>query len=108
MPIKNLLKASLAGVALLALSFTGASAAPSIPCGTAKLIVPWGAGGGTDVIFKQMVDKVNKNLSAIEQIRRFILIDHEFTIENNMMTPSMKVRRFKVKDKYKESLENLY
>ena len=45
MPIKNLLKASLAGAALLALSFTGASAAPSIPCGTAKLIVPWGAGG---------------------------------------------------------------
>ena len=38
MPIKNLLKASLAGAALLALSFTGASAAPSIPCGTAKLI----------------------------------------------------------------------
>ena len=51
MLIKNLFKASLAGAALLALSFTGASAAPSIPCGTAKLIVPWGAGGGTDVIF---------------------------------------------------------
>ena len=32
----------------------------SIPCSTAKLIVPWGAGGGTDVIFRQMVDKVNK------------------------------------------------
>ena len=61
MPIKKLFKASLAGAALLALSFTGASAAPSIPCGTAKLIVPWGAGGGTDVIFRQMVEKVNKS-----------------------------------------------
>ena len=30
----------------------------SLPCGTAKLIVPWGAGGGTDVIFRQMVDKI--------------------------------------------------
>ena len=60
-PIKHLLKVSLAGAALLALSFTGASAAPSIPCGTAKLIVPWGAGGGTDVIFRQMVEKVNKS-----------------------------------------------
>ena len=57
---------------------------------------------------REVVDKVNKNLSAIEQIRKFILIDHEFTIENNMMTPSMKVRRFKVKDIYKEKLENLY
>ena len=61
MPIKNLFKVSLAGAALLALSITGASAAPNIPCGTAKLIVPWGAGGGTDVIFRQMVDKVNKS-----------------------------------------------
>ena len=61
MLIKNLFKASMAGAALLALSFTGASAAPSIPCGTAKLIVPWGAGGGTDVIFRQMVEKVNKS-----------------------------------------------
>ena len=61
MPIKNLFKVGLAGAALLALSITGVSAAPKIPCGTAKLIVPWGAGGGTDVIFRQMVDKVNKS-----------------------------------------------
>ena len=38
----------------------------------------------------------------------FSLIDHEFTIENNMMTPSMKVRRFKVKEMYGENLEKLY
>ena len=55
-----------------------------------------------------MRDKVNKNLSVIEQVRKFILIDHEFTIENSMMTPSMKVRRFKVKDKYGKKLEDLY
>ena len=57
---------------------------------------------------KEVVEKANKSLSSIEQIRKFILIDHEFTIENNMMTPSMKVRRFKVKDMYKQKLENLY
>ena len=57
---------------------------------------------------KEVVDKVNKSLSSIEQIRKFILIDHEFTIENNMMTPSMKVRRFKVKEMYGENLEKLY
>ena len=59
-------------------------------------------------IIKQITEKINKNLSVIEQVRKFILIDHEFTIENGMMTPSMKVRRFKVKEKYEESLENLY
>ena len=57
---------------------------------------------------KEIVDKVNKNLSVIEQVRKFILLDHSFSIENEMMTPSMKVRRFKVKEKYKTNLENLY
>ena len=48
-------------VASTALIFTtiGFSHSASMPCGTAKLIVPWGAGGGTDVIFRQMVDKIN-------------------------------------------------
>ena len=59
-------------------------------------------------MIKESTQRVNNNLSVIEQIRKFILIDHEFTIENEMMTPSMKVRRFKVKDKYKEELEKLY
>ncbi|MEO3428708.1 tripartite tricarboxylate transporter substrate binding protein [Pelagibius sp. CAU 1746] len=39
----------------------GASAAVDIPCRTAKLIVPWGAGGGTDVIFRVFVDAANKH-----------------------------------------------
>ena len=59
-------------------------------------------------MIKESTQRVNNNLSVIEQIRKFILIDHEFTIENEMMTPSMKVRRFKVKDKYKDKLEKLY
>jgi tripartite-type tricarboxylate transporter receptor subunit TctC len=61
MPIKNIFKAGIVGAAFLAFSAAGAFAAPDIPCGTAKLIVPWGAGGGTDIIFRQLVDKVNKS-----------------------------------------------
>ena len=57
---------------------------------------------------KDVTQKVNNNLSTIEQIRKFILIDEEFSIENGMLTPSMKVRRFKVKEKYKDNLEKLY
>ena len=59
-------------------------------------------------LMKEVENRVNKNLSVIEQVRKFILIDHEFTIENSMMTVSMKVRRFAVKDKYQEDLEKLY
>jgi len=61
MLMNKILKGGLAGFAFLALSVTAVSAAPNIPCGTAKLIVPWGAGGGTDIIFRQIVEKVNKS-----------------------------------------------
>ena len=59
-------------------------------------------------LMNDTVEKINKNLSVIERIRKFILINEEFTIENDMMTPTMKVRRFKVKEKYKDDLEKLY
>jgi long-chain acyl-CoA synthetase len=57
---------------------------------------------------KDVTVKVNNNLSAIEQVRKFLLVEEEFTIENDMMTPTMKVKRFKVKKKYIDQLENLY
>ena len=57
---------------------------------------------------KESVDRVNKKLSVIEKVRKFIIIDNEFTIENEMMTPTMKVRRFVVKKKYGKLLEKLY
>ena len=59
-------------------------------------------------IIKEVVGRVNKKLSVIEQVRKFIIIDHEFTIENEMMTPTLKVRRFIVKEKYRTKLEKLY
>ena len=59
-------------------------------------------------IIKETVDRVNKNVSVIENVRKFLLIEEEFTVENDMMTPTLKVRRFKVKEKYQEKLNNLY
>jgi len=49
-----------AAAAVTAFAWGGAMAA-DIPCGTAKLIVPWGAGGGTDVIFRILIDSANKH-----------------------------------------------
>ena len=59
-------------------------------------------------IIKETTERVNKKLSLVEQIRKFLLINEEFTIENNMMTPTLKVRRFRVKEKYQDKLEELY
>jgi len=54
------------------------------------------------------VERVNKDLSVIERIRRFILADEPFTIENEQLTPSLKIRRHVLKQAYGERLDALY
>ena len=54
------------------------------------------------------LDRINKNLSVIERVRRFIIVDEPFSIDNAMLTPSMKIRRHVIKAKYGEQLEALY
>jgi long-chain acyl-CoA synthetase len=57
---------------------------------------------------QQEIDGINKNLSKIEKIKKFFIIKGQFTIENNMMTPTLKLKRYKVIKKYKIELEKLY
>jgi long-chain acyl-CoA synthetase len=54
------------------------------------------------------VDRVNKELSVTEKVRRFILADEPFTVENEQLTPSIKIRRHVLKDAYGERLDALY
>ncbi|WP_408015301.1 AMP-dependent synthetase/ligase [Sandaracinobacteroides hominis] len=54
------------------------------------------------------VDRVNANLSVIEKVRRVILADAPFTVENEQMTPSLKIRRHVLKGVYGARLEALY
>ncbi|MCA1748064.1 MAG: long-chain fatty acid--CoA ligase [Sphingomonadales bacterium] len=54
------------------------------------------------------VDRVNRDLATVEKVRRIILADEPFTIENNQMTPSMKIRRHVLKGIYGERLDALY
>jgi len=54
------------------------------------------------------VDKVNADLSVIERIRRFIIADEPFTTDNEMLTPSLKIRRHVIKKVYGEKLDALY
>jgi long-chain acyl-CoA synthetase len=54
------------------------------------------------------VDRVNADLSVIEKVRRFVLADEPFTVENQQLTPSIKIRRHVVKEKYGERLDALY
>ena len=57
---------------------------------------------------KLAIENINKNLTLIEKIKKFVLIYEEFTIENGMLTPTLKLKRKKILEKYKEDLEKLY
>lgn len=57
---------------------------------------------------QEAIDRVNKKLSVIERVRRFIIAPEAFTIDNSMLTPSMKIRRHVIRQEYGESLEGLY
>jgi long-chain acyl-CoA synthetase len=92
------------------------------------LIVPdpdfarsWGVGNGKttdletlagDADFVMAIDKavarVNAKLTAPERVRRFILAAGGFTIDNEMLTPSLKIRRHVIKDTFGDSLDALY
>jgi len=59
-------------------------------------------------IIDEALKRVNDQLSTIEKVKNYIIVDEEFTVENEMMTPSMKIKRYKVLEKYEEALRALY
>ena len=54
------------------------------------------------------VDRVNRDLSQIERVRRIVIADGPFTVENEQMTPSLKIRRHVLSQKYGTRLDSLY
>ena len=72
------------------------------------LIVPNKEFKGQKEKISEIINKTNKNLTLVEKIKKFHLINENFSIENGLLTPTMKVKRNKVVEKYKNILENLY
>lgn len=56
----------------------------------------------------EAVDRVNAQLSVIERVRRFLLAEEPFSVENAQLTPSMKIRRHVIRARYGEQLDALY
>ena len=59
-------------------------------------------------LLNKAVDRVNAELATVEKVRRFILADEAFTVENEQLTPSMKIRRHVIKAAYGDRLDALY
>lgn len=61
----------------------------------------------TKAVFKKELDRLSSQLADFERIKRFTLIDHTFTIEGGELTPTLKVKRRVIAEKYADVLQQM-
>lgn len=59
-------------------------------------------------LYQEMIEEKNKNFGQWETVKRFELLTDEWTVDNGILTPTMKVKRKAVNEKYKDTIERLY
>jgi long-chain acyl-CoA synthetase len=59
-------------------------------------------------LYQELVDGVNQGLAQFERIKRFAVLPEEFSIERGELTPTMKVRRRAVEDRWRALIEGMY
>ncbi len=59
-------------------------------------------------LIQQEVDKANKTLSPWETVKKFVLLEEPLSIDSGELTPTMKVKRPVVHEKFKEEIESMY
>jgi long-chain acyl-CoA synthetase len=56
----------------------------------------------------EAVDRANQKLSVIERVRRFRLMAEPFSIENGLMTPTLKLKRQRICSLHRDLIESMY
>ena len=59
-------------------------------------------------LYEGIVEEVNQNLARFEKLKRVLLVPDEFTPENGALTPTMKLRRRVIEDRYRKQIDELY
>jgi long-chain acyl-CoA synthetase len=59
-------------------------------------------------LYEAVVEGVNQNLARFEKLKRVLLVPDEFTPENGIMTPTLKLRRRVVEERYRRQIDDLY
>lgn len=59
-------------------------------------------------LFRELIDSFNKFFNNVEQIKRFELLPNEWTIESGELTPTLKLKRKVIMEKYKDAFERIY
>ena len=59
-------------------------------------------------LYEELVEQANEKLARFEKLKRVVLVPDEFTAENGALTPTMKLRRRLVEDRYRRQIEEVY
>ncbi len=59
-------------------------------------------------LYEQIIEELNKNLARFEKLKRVLLVADEFSIANGILTPSMKLKRRVVEERYRKQIDELY
>jgi long-chain acyl-CoA synthetase len=59
-------------------------------------------------LYEGFVEDVNQNLARFEKLKRVLLVPDEFTADNGALTPTLKLRRRVIEDRYRKQIEELY
>src|SRR5205823_977458 len=59
-------------------------------------------------LVQKELDRANANYARVEQIKKFTILDHDLSVESGELTPTLKVKRNVINDRYEELFESLY
>jgi len=59
-------------------------------------------------LYEQVVSDINKNLAQYEKLKKFIVLPEELSIASGTLTPTLKLRRRAVEERYKQAIELMY
>jgi long-chain acyl-CoA synthetase len=66
------------------------------------------ANAKVQALYQEIVEGVNQNLARFEKLKRVLLVAEEFTPDNGALTPTMKLRRRVVEERYRKQIDELY
>jgi len=66
------------------------------------------ASPNVQALYDGVVDQVNKNLARFEKLKRVLLVADEFSPDNGALTPTMKLRRRVIEERYRKQIDDLY
>ncbi len=71
-------------------------------------VAPEGRDAARRALVQKRFDQINSELASYETLKKFVILTEPLTVENELLTPSLKVRRKKVYERFKAELEALY